>query len=136
MGQKYCFFLARHAGAVLDLIRTWANLFDLIEYCFFLLAGHDALVLLGAPLLGVGVVAWLFTASLWTAALLLLVLANLLLNLLGAMYLAGADNCFFDFEFELWMFQLWAGGAYRRPTCSVPCTWRVRLEAIRSSGRL
>lgn len=49
----------------------------------------DATLLLGGPLLGVALVCWLLTASLWGAALLLLVLASLLVHLMGAMFLAG-----------------------------------------------
>jgi hypothetical protein len=50
---------------------------------------RDAAVLLGGPLLGVGLVCWVLTASLWGAALLLVVLTSLLVHLMGAMLIAG-----------------------------------------------
>lgn len=50
---------------------------------------RDALFLLGGPLLAVFAVVWLFTSSLAMSTMLLLVLTNLMINLMGAMYLAG-----------------------------------------------
>jgi hypothetical protein len=50
---------------------------------------RDAAVLLGGPLLGVGLVCWVLTASLWGATLLLVVLTSLLVHLMGAMLIAG-----------------------------------------------
>jgi Niemann-Pick C1 protein len=55
----------------------------------YLTVGHTAVTLLGAPLFAVCGVAWAFTGSAWGAAILAGMLASLLLQLGGAMYLAG-----------------------------------------------
>jgi len=45
--------------------------------------------MIGLPCLAVVGAAWAFTASLWGSAVLLLMLTSLLVQLAGAMYLAG-----------------------------------------------
>jgi len=55
----------------------------------YLGVGREAAALLGGPLAAVAVAAWAFTGSAWAAGLLALTLASLLLDLLGAMWLAG-----------------------------------------------
>ena len=45
--------------------------------------------MVGLPVLAVVAAAWAFTASLWASAVLLLMLASMLVQLGGAMYLAG-----------------------------------------------
>jgi hypothetical protein len=55
----------------------------------YLTPGRDAVAMVGLPALAVVGVAWAFTSSAWGAGLLLLMLASLLVQLGGAMYLAG-----------------------------------------------
>eukprot|EP00775_Hariotina_reticulata_P001814 gene1814-2147_t len=52
---------------------------------------RDALLLVGLPLLAVFSVAWLFTGSLWGSLILLGMLISLMLQLAGAMRLAGIE---------------------------------------------
>jgi Niemann-Pick C1 protein len=52
---------------------------------------RDALLLVGLPLLAVFLVAWAFTSSLWGSLILLGMLVSLMLQLAGAMRLAGIE---------------------------------------------
>jgi hypothetical protein len=55
----------------------------------YLTPGADAARMVGLPCLAVVGVAWAFTGSLWASGVLLLMLVSLLVQLGGAMYLAG-----------------------------------------------
>ena len=55
----------------------------------YLTPASDAAKMVGLPCLAVFAAAWAFTGSLWASALLLMMLSSLLVQLGGAMYLAG-----------------------------------------------
>lgn len=55
----------------------------------YLYVVQNSVWLLGGALLGVFAVCWAFTASLWASSIILLVVAMILMDLLGVMYLWG-----------------------------------------------
>lgn len=55
----------------------------------YLYVVRNSVWLLGGALLGVLAVCWAFTASLWASSIILLVVAMILMDLLGVMYLWG-----------------------------------------------
>lgn len=52
---------------------------------------RDALLLVGLPILAVFCAAWLFTSNLWGSLILLGMLLSMMLQLSGAMYMAGIE---------------------------------------------
>eukprot|EP00878_Enallax_costatus_P015127 GHUV01015839.1.p1 GENE.GHUV01015839.1~~GHUV01015839.1.p1 ORF type:complete len:1041 (+),score=174.75 GHUV01015839.1:474-3596(+) len=52
---------------------------------------RSAAMLVGLPMLAVFCVAWLFTGTLWGSAILLAMLVSMMLQLAGAMYMAGIE---------------------------------------------
>eukprot|EP00879_Flechtneria_rotunda_P012269 GHRR01012815.1.p1 GENE.GHRR01012815.1~~GHRR01012815.1.p1 ORF type:complete len:1130 (+),score=344.72 GHRR01012815.1:967-4356(+) len=52
---------------------------------------RDAALLVGLPLLAIFSICWLFTSSLWGSVILLVMLLSLMIQLAGAMYMAGIE---------------------------------------------